>query len=207
MIRFGIRKSPSPRRSTRPYYERHIGVFDTVARIPRPAVAYGAMLGSGSAMRNSRLMMIWGIIAIWLSRLLGTPAFGFRPSTYIVTVEPISVHAGPGGLCVAIDPADQTGIWWWGPGRSGCASRNTFPGPRQENARGLAALFHALNAVVSTDSSGTVHARFRLGMHGQPEFIDVELISRAGVIRCPSTQAEVPAKRINPLDIPFDPPL
>ncbi len=146
--------------------------------------------------------MFWAIITL----VFGTGALQLQRSEYVVTVDPISVHAGPGSLCVAIDPADPTGIWWWGPGRSGCASRNTMPGPRQENAKGIAALFHAVNAAVSTDSSVTVHARFRLGMHGQPEFIDVDLTVRADVIRCTSTQAEVQAKRLDILDIPFEPP-
>jgi hypothetical protein len=149
--------------------------------------------------------MFWAIITL----VVGTGALQLQRSEYVVTVDPISVHAGPGSLCVAIDPADPTGIWWWGPGRSGCASRNTMPGPGQENAKGIAALFHAVNAAVSTasvDSSETLHARFRLGMHGQPEFIDVDLTVRADVIRSTSTQVEVQAKRLDNLDIPFEPP-
>jgi len=151
--------------------------------------------------------MIWAIIALAPRASSALTALRLQRSAYVVTGDPIRVHPGPGGLCVAIDPADPTGIWWWGPGRSGCASRNTMPGPRQENAKSIAALFHAVNASVSTDSSEIVHARFRLGMQGQPEFIDVDLTVRAGVIRCTSTQAEVQAKRLDTLEIPFEPPL
>lgn len=151
--------------------------------------------------------MFWAIIALALQASSVPAASRLQRSAYVVTSDPISVHPGPGGLCVAVDPADPTGIWWWGPGRSGCASRNTMPGPRQENAKGIAALFHAVDAAVSTDSSEIVHARFRLGMHGQPEFIDVDLTVRAGVIRCTSTLVEVQAKRPDILDIPFEPPL
>jgi len=127
------------------------------------------------------------IVALVLAPISVGATGGVQPSGYIVTAEPISVHPGPGGLCIAIDPADPAGVWWWGPGRSGCATRNTLPGPRQENATGIAALFHPTNAAVSTDASGTIQARFRLGMHGQPEFIDVDLMVLAGLIRCTST--------------------
>jgi hypothetical protein len=80
-----------------------------------------------------------------------------------------------------------------------------MPGPRQENARGLAALFHARDVVVSTDSSHTIAARFRLGRQVNPD-VDVELILRNGLIRCTLTQAEVSTKRLSVLDIPFEPP-
>src|SRR5437588_12857845 len=109
--------------------------------------------------------MFWAIIALALQPSSVPATLRLQRSAYVVTTDPIRIHPGPGGLCVAIDPADPTGIWWWGPGRSGCASRTTMPGPRQENAKGLAALFHTVNAAVSTDSSGIVHAGFRLAMH------------------------------------------
>src|SRR2546423_13623010 len=97
-------------------------------------------------------MILWGVIALAFPATSVAGAVAIQSSAYIVTVEPISVHRGPGsGLCVAIDPADPTGVWWWGAGRSGCATRNTLPGPRQENVKGIAALFHAVNAAVSTD--------------------------------------------------------
>ena len=56
--------------------------------------------------------------------------FGCRTSTpsvprYIVTVTPVDVVGGGFGLCIAVDPADAQGIWWWQPGPSGCASRIT----------------------------------------------------------------------------------
>src|SRR5438874_953538 len=70
---------------------------------------------------------------------------------------------------------------------------------------GATALFHPTNAAVSTDAS-TIHARFRLGMQGQPEFIDVDLMVLAGLIRCTSTKTAVSAKRLAVLDIPFDGP-
>jgi hypothetical protein len=123
---------------------------------------------------------------------------------YIISAEPIGVHPGPGGLCVAVDPADPTGVWWWGPGRSGCSTRNTMPGPRQENAKGLAGLFHATDAaVVSRDKGATTEAHFRLSMHGEPAFVGVDLIIRGGYMRCVSTGARVSTKQVANVDIPL----
>jgi hypothetical protein len=156
--------------------------------------------------RHSMHALLWAVIATALHSSWVSAGFGLQTSSYIVTVEPIRVTDSPGGLCIAIDASGQAGIWWWGPGRSGCSSRNTTPGPRQENAKGLAALFHAERAAVSSDSSGTVHASFRLGLHGPPAFIDVELFAQAGRIRYTPTGAEVPTTRLSVLDIPFEPP-
>ena len=47
---------------------------------------------------------------------------------YVVTASPIDVSLGPSGVCVAVDPLDRRGVWWWEPGASGCASRSTGPG-------------------------------------------------------------------------------
>ena len=45
---------------------------------------------------------------------------------YIVTSTPLKVidPAHP-GLCIAIDPKDPKGIWWWDAGRSGCTDRSS----------------------------------------------------------------------------------
>jgi hypothetical protein len=104
-------------------------------------------------MRQLSNPIVYAIVAL----IFGTGCSQHGRSRYVVTGGPIRVHAGPGGLCVAIDPVDPTGIWWWGPGRSGCTSRDT---ETHENATGIAALFRAVNANVSSDPSGTVHVRF-----------------------------------------------
>lgn len=157
-------------------------------------------------LRHARHVVLWAAIAVALHASWVSAELGLRVSSYIVTVEPLRVNTGPAGLCIAIDPLDRAGIWWWGPGRSGCSSRNTLPGPRRENATGIAALFHPERATVSEDSSGTVYASFRLGLHFPPEFIDIELTAQAGRIRCTRTGAEVLAKRLSVLDVPFEPP-
>src|SRR4029453_19107515 len=50
------------------------------------------------------------------------------PARYIVTTAPLGVGAASPGICVAVDPTDPQGIWWWEPGWSGCSSRSTGPG-------------------------------------------------------------------------------
>jgi hypothetical protein len=135
-----------------------------------------------------------------------TPMARMQTPHYVVSAEPISVHSGPGGLCVAIDPTDPTGLWWWGPGRSGCSTRNTIPGPRQENATGLTALFHATDAaVMSRDKGRTTEARFRLSIHGEPKFIDVDLVIQDGHMLSVLTGARVSTRQMTNLDIPMAP--
>src|SRR5687768_9132925 len=82
---------------------------------------------------------------------------------YQVTASPIDVGNGI-RLCVAIDPADSQGVWWWGPGASGCASRSTGPG-----------VFRADQATVSQSPPTAVG--FRLGTHSATRpFIDVRMV-------------------------------
>jgi hypothetical protein len=44
---------------------------------------------------------------------------------YVVTASPIDVRVGS-GLCVAVDPSDPKGVWWWHPGKdcSGAGRKN-----------------------------------------------------------------------------------
>ena len=54
----------------------------------------------------------------------------FRPARpgYIVTSSPFYfLGTRHPGFCIAVDPADTKGVWWWEPGKSGCASRSTGP--------------------------------------------------------------------------------
>jgi hypothetical protein len=46
---------------------------------------------------------------------------------YIVTAEPINIGIGSARFCVATDPTDSQGVWWWEPGPKGCSSRSTGP--------------------------------------------------------------------------------
>jgi hypothetical protein len=112
---------------------------------------------------------------------------------YIVTVTPIDVGVSPSGLCVAVDPKDQHGLWWWEPGHGVCSSRSSGPG-----------LFHAEDAIVSQAArSGPVALSFRLGTHSQTRpFVDVRLTVDEHEMRSLDTDSHVAVKRRNALDIP-----
>jgi hypothetical protein len=81
---------------------------------------------------------------------------------YVVTARPIDIGVGS-GLCIAVDPVDKLGVWWWEPGGSGCASRSTGPG-----------VFHAEDPRVSQPAqSGPIAISFRLGTHSTTRpFVD-----------------------------------
>lgn len=115
---------------------------------------------------------------------------------YLVTATPIDVGVGT-GLCLAFDPLDQHGIWWWQPGATGCASRSTGPG-----------VFHAAEGRVSTSVSGTpTSIGFRLGTHSTTRpLIDVELLVEDASIRVLNTGATATLERRDDLDVPEVPP-
>jgi hypothetical protein len=75
------------------------------------------------------------------------------------------------GFCLAIDSNNSRGVWWWHPGRSGCASRSTGP-----------TVIDAEDATVASTASGAVEVRFQLQlMVGGPR--QVRLILQDGVLR------------------------
>ena len=112
---------------------------------------------------------------------------------YAVTATAIDVGVGPQGLCVAVDPVDRQGVWWWEPGRSGCASRSTGPG-----------VFHAEEARVSQSAqSGPIDISFRLGTHSTTRpFVDVRLVLESGDLRAMESGAHVPTQQRHDLDVP-----
>jgi hypothetical protein len=111
---------------------------------------------------------------------------------YLVTESPIDVGVGT-GLCIAVDPSDQHGIWWWEPGASGCVSRSTGPG-----------VFHAEGATVSQSTpNGPTALSFRLGTHSTTHpFIDVRLVVEDGRMRPPESGPPVSLGRRKDLDVP-----
>jgi len=115
------------------------------------------------------------------------------PPRYVVTASPIDVGLGPSGVCVAVDPLDRRGVWWWEPGASGCATRSTGPG-----------LFHADKATVSRSvHSGPTALSFRLQTHSTTRpFIDVRLLVDDGNMRALESGARVLTSRRHDLDIP-----
>jgi hypothetical protein len=110
---------------------------------------------------------------------------------YLVTEGPVNVGLSQ-GLCLAIDPNDEHGVWWWEPGASGCATRSTGPN-----------VFQGDQARVSRSSDSSTTAGFRLGTHSRDRpFIDVRLILERGQMRAIDTGAQVPVQPRSDLDIP-----
>src|SRR5438552_5104087 len=79
---------------------------------------------------------------------------------YITSASPIEY------LCVAVDPLQKDGVWWWQSFTSGCATRSTGPG-----------VFKADQATVSHATRSTVVITFRVGMHSTTEpFREIHLV-------------------------------
>jgi hypothetical protein len=112
---------------------------------------------------------------------------------YLVTADPIDVGFGDRGLCVAVDPLDEHGVWWWEPGSSGCADRSTGPG-----------VFQADQATVSRSGrAGPITLGFRLGTHSLARpFVHVRLVVEDGQMRALESGARVPIRRRSDLDVP-----
>lgn len=114
---------------------------------------------------------------------------------YMVTGEPIDLGIRGARFCVAVDPADRQGVWWWEPGATGCSSRSTGP-----------TVFRAEAAAVSTSGNAT-DARFRVqlitgpGVPG-PGYQEVRLVIDAGRLRVPATGADVLTVRRTDLELP-----
>lgn len=78
---------------------------------------------------------------------------------YLVSATPIDLGVrGPAHFCVAVDPTDRQGVWWWEAGATGCDSRSTGP-----------AVFHADGASVANTASG-IEVRFRIPLVSRPGF-------------------------------------
>ena len=114
---------------------------------------------------------------------------------YFVTESPIDVGVGP-RICVAVDPADAHGIWWWQPGRTGCSSRSTGP-----------SVFHGEDASVSPPTPGLpVAVAFRIGTHSTTRpFVDVRLVIENDRLRVSDSGAHVALQRRNDLEVPEAP--
>jgi hypothetical protein len=125
-----------------------------------------------------------------------------RPSApadgrYLVTSSAIDVGLGNTGLCVAVDPSDAQGVWWWQPGAAGCTTRSTGP-----------TVFHAEEAAVSRGATPEVTSvAFRLGLISRtPSVLDVRLAIEEGRMRSLDTGSVVALQRRNDLELPEGPP-
>ena len=116
------------------------------------------------------------------------------PPRYQVTDTPLDVGTSR-KLCIAVDPADVNGVWWWEPGRLGCGSRSTGP-----------TVFKGDEAHV-TQAGGAIEATFRVQLHARPgsldrDHLDIRLVISANRMRSVTTGAEVDVNYRGDLDVP-----
>jgi len=111
---------------------------------------------------------------------------------YIVTAKPIDIGVRT-RLCVAVAALDEHGVWLWGHGSLGCASRSTGPG-----------VFKADQAAVSQRTqSSPIMLGFRLALHSTTRpYVQVRLVVENGEMRAVDSGARVPILRRNSLDLP-----
>ena len=117
------------------------------------------------------------------------------PGRYVMTMAPLRVGVDP-GLCVAVDPTDRRGVWWWEPGQSGCGTRSTGP-----------QVFQADEASVSAAPGGATAVGFRLGTHSAARpFIRVRLLLEGDQMRSLDTGSRSAVRRSPDLAVPEEAP-
>jgi hypothetical protein len=139
--------------------------------------------------------MHWHCLAsltLWVA-LVGC---GSRVDQFVVTSRPLDVGVLATPICIAVDPDDRFGIWWWEPGATGCGTRSTGPG-----------LFHAEHASVVALPSGVIECRFSLQVQARPGArdaarADVALVLQHDRMRLAASGDEVPTERRNDLAVP-----
>ena len=137
--------------------------------------------------------MAAGRIAL-CSVLIGTAsacASRIGAGRYMTTATPVDVGLGV-ALCLAVDPQYQRGLWWWEPGKDGCASRSTGPD-----------VFLAKATLSRPSTAGPVHGSFRLGTHSSARpFVDVQLVIEKDEFMVVETGSRARAARRNDLNVP-----
>jgi hypothetical protein len=141
------------------------------------------------AMKRPRAMPRTFLLLVGLSlgacRTLAPPV-----PRYIVTLTPINLAIGHPGVCIAVDPTDAHGVWWWEPGPSGCSSRTTGP-----------TVFRADLATVATAQGAATEVGFRVPlMSGPPR--DFRLVLHDDGMRVAASGERVSTERRRDLDIP-----
>ena len=139
--------------------------------------------------------MIDRTVAVFLGLALLGACRSVPTPRYIVSTTPmLFVDPRHPGLCVAVDPTDAKGVWWWEPGRSGCSSRSTGPSP-----------FPAAAARVTRSTSGTIEVSFEIQlMVAGPRVVKLEITDTE--MREASTGLHARTERRATLDVPERPP-
>jgi hypothetical protein len=138
-------------------------------------------------MRESSARFVFPLLLVIL-------VFGCRSSApsvprYIVTAAPVDAVGGGWTVCIAVDPTDAHGVWWWQPGPSGCDSRITDP-----------TVFRGDRAQVkATSTSSSISASFTLQYHFGSRAIN--LVLQDSEMRFADSGIRVPTQRRVDLDI------
>jgi len=125
-----------------------------------------------------------------------TSACGSAEPRYHVTERPLACGDGL-VLCVAIDPRDAQGVWWWEPGASGCDSYSTGPG-----------VFPGDQASVSVPQpDGQISVSFRLPIHAtsEPYHRELRLLVHGDSIRVAGDDASTRLQRRSNLILAEEP--
>jgi hypothetical protein len=142
-------------------------------------------------MRVTTALLLLLLLLLMVVLLAGCNTSSGRADTrYIVSATPLHflkpVHPG---FCVAVDPTETKGVWWWEPGRSGCATRSTGP-----------QVFPANGAKVAK-TSGAIEVRFDVQLTtGSP--LEVHLTVHDDSMRLDSSGERVAIERRRDLDVP-----
>jgi hypothetical protein len=144
-------------------------------------------------LRSSRFLVVLAIVLAACRAELFSQTSSPR---YLVTATPIEVGLGNLALCIAVDPLDQHGVWWWEPGATDCATRSTGPD-----------VFHGDEATVSaTMPGGATALAFRLQTHSSTRpYVDVHLMLEGSHMRALQSGKRVLIQPLRNLDIPERP--
>jgi hypothetical protein len=127
--------------------------------------------------------------------LLGWSPGAAQPvAPYIATTTPIQV--GPRNhLCIAIDPLDPSGVWWWNSGVLGCATRSSD-------------IIRASEATVSRLRDGLIRIEFSLAVHSidADSAVPVRLVLDGRRLRSAETASQVDVEGRQDLAIPEEVP-
>ena len=71
--------------------------------------------------------MVSRLACLVAAAAIGAACLGDVSPRYLVTAAPVDVGRGI-EQCIALELGAVDRVWWWGPGRTGCATRSTGPG-------------------------------------------------------------------------------